>query len=270
MDSLAITDHGGLYGAVDFYKFSKEANIKPIIGCEVYVAKRGHLDKTFEDKTPYHLTLLARNSVGYKNLVKLLTTAHLDGFYYKPRIDRTLLEQYHEGITVLSGCPSGEVSKLISLGQIDEAKKCASWFKERFHPHYYLEIMRHGKVENLDLINEGLLQISKELDIPIVATNDSHYTKKEDAPLQDILLCIHTNTNINDAKRLRFLEDSYYIKSEEEMSLLFNDLPEALANTTKISDECTFEFSLNETHMPKYPIPNSLSADDYLKISLIR
>ena len=113
MDSLAITDHGGLYGAVDFYKFSKEANIKPIIGCEVYVAKRGHLDKTFEDKTPYHLTLLARNSVGYKNLVKLLTTAHLDGFYYKPRIDRTLLEQYHEGITVLSGCPSGEVSKLI-------------------------------------------------------------------------------------------------------------------------------------------------------------
>ena len=265
MDSLAITDHGGLYGAVDFYKFSKEANIKPIIGCEVYVAKRGHLDKTFEDKTPYHLTLLARNSVGYKNLVKLLTTAHLDGFYYKPRIDRTLLEQYHEGITVLSGCPSGEVSKLISLGQIDEAKKCASWFKERFHPHYYLEIMRHGKVENLDLINEGLLQISKELDIPIVATNDSHYTKKEDAPLQDILLCIHTNTNINDAKRLRFLEDSYYIKSEEEMSLLFNDLPEALANTTKISDECTFEFSLNETHMPKYPIPNSLSADDYLK-----
>ena len=265
MDSLAITDHGGLYGAVDFYKFSKEANIKPIIGCEVYVAKRGHLDKTFEDKTPYHLTLLARNSVGYKNLVKLLTTAHLDGFYYKPRIDRTLLEQYHEGITVLSVCPSGEVSKLISLGQIDEAKKCASWFKERFHPHYYLEIMRHGKVENLDLINEGLLQISKELDIPIVATNDSHYTKKEDAPLQDILLCIHTNTNINDAKRLRFLEDSYYIKSEEEMSLLFNDLPEALANTTKISDECTFEFSLNETHMPKYPIPNSLSADDYLK-----
>jgi len=265
MNSLAITDHGGLYGAVDFYKFSKEANIKPIIGCEVYVAKKGHLDKTIEDKTPYHLTILARNSVGYRNLVKLITIANLDGFYYKPRIDRNLLEKYHEGITVLSGCPSGEISKLISLGQIDEAKKCASWFRERFHPYYYLEIMRHGKVENLDLINEGLLQISKELDIPIVATNDSHYTKKEDAPLQDILLCIHTNTNINDSKRLRFLEDSYYVKSEEEMSLLFNDLPEALANTTKISDECTFEFSLNETHMPKYPIPNSLSADDYLK-----
>ena len=263
MGSLAITDHGGMYGAVDFYKAAKSAGIKPIIGCEMYVAPGSRFDRDPRDKSPFHLTVLAKDGVGYKNLVKLVTKSHLEGFYYKPRVDRALLEELHEGLVVLSGCPSGEVPRMIAQGRMEDAKAAALWYRELFGD-YYLEIMRHGGVPDLDTINEGLLQLNRELDIPIVATNDSHYVSREDAPLQDILICIHTNTNVNDPKRLRMEEDSYYLKSAEEMEALYADLPEAIANTERIAEMCDLEMDFTSLRLPEFSVPGGVSPDEYL------
>ncbi|MBT3224649.1 MAG: PHP domain-containing protein, partial [Proteobacteria bacterium] len=201
MDSLAITDHGNLHGAIDFYRLCKEAGINPIIGCEIYVAPKSRHDRDQVDKKPYHMTLLAKNLEGYRNLVKLVSAAHLEGFYYFPRVDREILEKYREGLIVLSGCPSGEVPKLIASGQMDEARATAEWYRDTFGD-YYLELMEHGGVPEFQTINEGLLQLNADTGIPMVATNDSHYIRQEDANLQDILVCIHTNTNVNDEKRM--------------------------------------------------------------------
>ena len=263
MGSLAITDHGGMYGAVDFYKAAKSAGIKPIIGCEMYVAPGSRFDRDPRDKSPFHLTVLAKDGAGYKNLVKLVTKSHLEGFYYKPRVDRALLEEFHEGLVVLSGCPSGEVPRMIAQGRMEDAKAVALWYRELFGD-YYLEIMRHGGVPDLDAINEGLLQLNHELDIPIVATNDSHYVSREDAPLQDILICIHTNTNVNDPKRLRMEEDSYYLKSAEEMEALYADLPEAIANTERIAEMCDLELDFTSLRLPEFSVPGGVSPDEYL------
>ena len=194
MHSLAITDHGGMYGAIDFYRAAMSAGIKPIIGCEMYVTTGDRRARSPQDKSPHHLTVLAKDIKGYLNLVKLVSKAHLEGFYYKPRVDRELLLQHHENLIVLSGCPSGEVPSLITQGRIEEARETALWYNELF-PDYHLELMEHGGVPGLPVINKGLIQLHRELDIPVVATNDSHYVSREDAPLQDILICIHTNTN---------------------------------------------------------------------------
>ena len=263
MNSLAITDHGGMYGVIDFYRIALKHGIKPIIGCEMYVAPGSRHSRDPQDKSPYHITILAKNAQGYHNLIKLVTLAHLEGFYYKPRVDRESLEQYHEGLIVLSGCPSGEVPNLITQGRMDEAKATATWYKELFGD-YYLELMEHGGVPELPAINNGLLELNRELGIPVVATNDSHYVDQADAPLQDILICIHTNTNVNDEKRMRMTEDSYFLKNEEEMQALYPNLPEAIANTQVIADMCNLELDFTKLRMPEYKVPGGVPADKYL------
>ena len=263
MHSLAITDHGGLYGAIDFYRTANTAGVKPIIGCEMYVAPGSRHDKGQRDKSPYHITILAKNLQGYGNLVKLVTLSHLEGFYYKPRVDRELLQRHHEGLIVLSGCPSGEVPQLIAQGRMDEAAAAATWYRELFGD-YYLELMEHGGVDELPAINKGLLGLHRDLELPVVATNDSHYVHREEAPLQDILICIHTNTNVQDRGRLRMTEDSYYLKSPEEIGALYADLPEAISNTQVIADMCDLELGFSQLHLPQFKVPEGLDADGYL------
>ena len=263
MECLAITDHGGMYGVIDFYRVAKAAGIKPIIGCEMYVAPGSRHDRDPRDRNPFHMTVLAKNSVGYRNLVKLVTKSHLEGFYYRPRVDRALLEEYHDGLVVLSGCPSGEVPSLIAQGRLEEAGATAGWYREVFGD-YYLELMEHGGVPDLPLINQGLMRLHGDMGIPVVATNDSHYVRREDARLQDILMCIHTNTNINDEKRLRMEEDSYYLRSTQEMTALYPELPEALTNTKVIADMCDLEFDFSVVRMPRYTLPAGTDAFEYL------
>ncbi|MCL0044390.1 DNA polymerase III subunit alpha [Dehalococcoidia bacterium] len=264
MDSLAITDHGNLHGAVEFYIECRNTGIKPIIGCEVYVADGSMSSKTPSDKSPYHLTLLAKNDVGYHNLIQLVTKGHLEGFYYKPRIDRTLIEEYHEGIIALSGCPSGEVPRRIIEGRMEDAKKCALWFKEIFGD-YYLELQYHENIPELEPLNRGLISLGEELNIPLVLTNDSHYVYQEDAQIQDLLICIHTNTNIHDQKRLRMTDDSYYLRSADEMATLFPDLPQAYNNTRVIADQCHLEMDFSQLHLPEYSLPIGMTSEEYLQ-----
>ena len=263
MDALAITDHGVMHGAIDFYKASTAAGIKPIIGCEMYVAREDHKSRSPSEKSPYHLTVLARNIEGYRNLLKLVTTAHLDGFYYKPRVDRGLLERHHEGLIVLSGCPSGEIPGLLAQGRMDEAKAAAAWHREVFGD-YYLELMEHGGIDELPAINEGLLRLHGDTGIPLVATNDAHYVRKEEARLQDVLVCIHTNTNVNDPKRLKMEEDSYYLRTAEEMSALYPELPEAVANTRVIAGKCDLTLDFAQLRLPRFPVPDGSDAHEYL------
>ena len=264
MDSLAITDHGNLYGAVDFYSECKEAGIKPIIGCEVYVAHHSRHDRNAAERSPYHLVLLARDNVGYRNLMQLVTLGHLEGFHYRPRIDRELLERYHQGLICLSGCASAELPRYIADGNLEEARRTLSWYRELFGENYFLELQRHDHVEQLPAINEGLTQLATAWDIPLVVTNDSHYLRQNDSPLQDIYICIQTNTNIQDDRRLRMEDNSYYVKSPGEMTQLFADYPRALANTQLVADMCQVELGFGQTHLPKYPTPNQMDADEYL------
>jgi DNA polymerase-3 subunit alpha len=264
MESLAITDHGSMYGAVDFYSECKERGIKPIIGVETYVAHNHRSDRSGSERSPHHLVLLARDNTGYRNLMQLVTQAHLEGFHYRPRIDKELLDKYHQGLICLSGCPSAEVPKLIAEGNITEANRVALWYKERFGDGYFLELQQHTDVPQLAEINQGLIVMSKELDLPLVVTNDAHYVRQADSPYQDVYICIQTNTNVNDEKRLRMEDNSYYIKSPQEMAALFPEFPEALENTQLISDMCNVELGFGQTHLPKYPTPNNADADEYL------
>ena len=238
MDSLAITDHGGMYGAIDFYQIANKHGVKPIIGCEMYVAPDSRHERSSNNKSPYHMTVLSHNERGYDNLVKLVSKANLEGFYYKPRIDREILEQHSEGLIVLSGCPSGEVPKAIMQGDMDRARDTAAWYKELLDGRYFLELMSHGDVPDLPQINQRLMELHRQLDIPVVATNDSHYTNKKDAPLQDILICIQTNTNVEDEGRLRMAEDSYYLRSPQEMAALWAEVPDAITNSQRIAEMC--------------------------------
>ena len=264
MESLAITDHGNLYGVVDFYSECKEAGIKPIIGCEVYVAHRSRHDRNASERSPYHLVLLARNNTGYRNLMQLVTQAHLEGFHYRPRIDWELMEKFHEGLICLSGCASAEVPRLIADGNMDGARSRLLQYRELFGEGYFLELQRHDHVEQLPAINEALTRFSKELSVPLVVTNDSHYVRRHEAPYQDLYICIQTNTTVQDEKRLRMEDDSYYVKSPEEMGQLFSDYPAALENTQLIADMCHVELGFGQTHLPKFPTPNDMPADEYL------
>ena len=263
MDALAITDHGALYGVIDFYSQCREAGIKPIIGCEVYVAPNGRESRSSEDKRPRHLTLLAKSKQGYLNLIQLVTRANLEGFYYRPRVDKELLQQYHEGLVALSGCPSGEIPRLISQGSIAEAKETARWYKDLFGD-FFLELQRHENVEGLPAINEALIGMSQELGIPLVATNDCHYTLKEEAPFQDVLLCLQTGTTIHDERRIRMADPSFYLKSPQEMAELFADVPEAVRNTETIADMCDVELDFGRLHLPQFKTPDDQDPDDYL------
>ena len=264
MDSLAITDHGGMYGAIDFYQIAKRHDVKPIIGCEMYVAPDSRHERSSNNKSPFHMTVLSQDERGYDNLVKLVSKANLEGFYYKPRIDREILKQHRDGLIVLSGCPSGEVPRAIMQGDMDKARDVAAWYRELLDGRYFLELMSHGDVPDLPQINQGLMELHRQLDIPVVATNDSHYTHKEDAPLQDVLICIQTNTNIEDEGRLRMAEDSYYLRSPQEMAALWAEVPEAITNTQRIAEMCDLKLDFSRMRLPEYPVPGGMSADDYL------
>ncbi len=261
-ESLAITDHGSMYGTVEFYLAAREAGIKPIIGCEFYVAARSRHSRTASDKNSYHLVLLARDLEGYQNLLYLTSRAHLEGFYYRPRIDRELLLGRTSGLVALSGCAQGEVARLILDGRMEEAREAALWYKDLFE-NYYLEIQRHP-IPELERINEGLLEIAAELQIPLVATNDVHYIHREDAAWHDLLLCIQTNSTVDDEKRLRLTGESFYLKSAGEMQDLFADIPEAVENAGVIADLCDLELEFGRLHLPEIDIPDGKTADEYL------
>jgi len=262
MDSLAITDHGVMHGAIQFYLAAKEAGIKPIIGCEVYVAPGSRFVRETGDKNNYHLVLLARNRTGYHNLIKLTTKAHLEGFYYKPRVDKELLAEYHEGLIALSGCLGGEVSRLVVEGRIPEAKEAARWYEETFGD-FYLELQRQPTPES-EQVNQVLIPMSQELGIPLVATNDVHYVNKEDAPAHELLLCIQTNTSIHDEKRMKMAGDFFYLKSPQEMTKLFEDTPEAIETTERIAEMCSLELEFGRLHLPEIELPPGKTPDQFL------
>jgi len=262
MDSLAITDHGAMYGVIDFYVAAKEAGIKPIIGCEVYVAETDCHSREPAHKNPYHLTLLVKNEKGYRNLLQLVTKSNLEGFYYKPRVDKELLKLHHDGLIALSGCAHGELARLVLEGRNDELARAASWYKEVFGD-YYLEIQRHP-IPELEQINKELISLSTKLDIPPVATFDVHYVDRKDAPAHELLLCVQTNTSVYDEKRLKLAGDFFYLKSPEEVEELFADLPQAVENTQAIADMCQLELDFTKLHLPQVELPQGRKAGDFL------
>lgn len=265
MESAAITDHGVMYGAVEFYKTAKELGVHPVIGCEVYVAPGSMKEKTSSNTRYYHLVLLAENNVGYHNLLKLVSKGFLEGFYYRPRIDLKALEQHHEGIIALSGCLAGEVAKKLSKGMYKEACETAKIYSHVFgENNFFLELQDHGIPEQ-KIINDGLVRMSRELGLPLVATNDVHYTFETDADSHDILLCIQTSKKLDDKNRLCYEGEQYYVKSQEEMKQLFPYALEALENTAVIAKRCQVELTFGEYQLPKYDTPDGLTAFDYLK-----
>ncbi len=266
MDSLAITDHGVMYGVIDFYKAAREAGIKPILGCEVYVAPGSRFDRakvSGEDRY-YHLVLLAENNKGYENLMKLVSKGFVDGFYYKPRVDYEVLEKYHEGIIALSACLAGEVQRYLARGMYEEAMRSAKKYEEIFGKgNFFLELQDHG-LPDQRMVNQGLLRLSQDAGIELVATNDIHYTYAEDAQAHDILLCIQTGKKVADQDRMRYEGGQYYCKSEEEMRALFPYAPQALDNTHKIAERCNVEIEFGVIKLPKYDVPQGFDSWTYL------
>jgi len=266
MDSVALTDHGVLYGAVEFYKKAKAKGIKPIIGCEVYVAVEKMQDKRPGiDAKRYHLILLAKNEKGYKNLVKLVTKAHLDGFYYKPRIDEELLKECSEGLIAMSACIQGKIPRLLLSNRNEEAEELAKNYEEIFGKgNFYLELQPHQKIPDQLTANKKLIELSKKTGIPLVATNDIHYLRKDDAEAQDVLMLINTGADINDPERLSMTQDDFSMLSPEEMAGFFKDVPEAIENTQKIAEQCNFDFELGKTKLPHFPVPDNKTPEKYL------
>lgn len=266
MKALAITDHGCMFGVVDFYKACHKEGIKPILGCEVYVAPRRRTDKTPKlDDQPNHLVLLAENNMGYKNLLKLVSLGYTEGFYYKPRIDKELLARYHNGLIALSGCLAGEVANKILNGQPARARQSAREYLDIFGPgNFFLEMQDHGFQEQRT-VNRELLKIAKELNIPLVATNDVHYLKREHADIQDVLLCIQTGKSIQTPGRMKFESQEMYLKNPYEMSLLFGELPEALSNTASIAERCHVELEFGKLHLPYFTVPEGFTPASYLR-----
>ena len=266
MDSLAITDHGVMYGVIDFYKAARENGIKPIIGCEVYVAPGSRFDRenvSGEDRY-YHLILLAENNTGYQNLMKIVSKGFVDGFYYKPRVDYEVLTTYHEGIIALSACLAGEVQRNLERGLYEDAKKSALRYEEIFGKgNFFLELQDHG-IPAQKLVNQGLMRLSKELSIELVATNDSHYIYADDAQAHDILLCIQTGKKVTDENRMRYEGGQYYLKSEEEMRSLFPYAPQAIENTAKIAARCNVEIEFGVTKLPQFQVPEGETSWSYL------
>ena len=267
MDSLAITDHGNMFGAVEFYKAAKENGIKPIIGCEVYVAPRSRLDKVHGiDNERFHLVLLCKNNTGYENLIKIVSESWVTGFYTKPRIDKQLLEKYHEGLIALSACLAGEIPRKLLQDDYDGAKEAALWYDKTFgRGNYYLEIQNHGIAEQLRVLPQ-IVKISRETGIPLVATNDVHYIKKENAKVQKVLICIQTNHTIDEDTGLEFGTDDFYLKSEDEMRELFEDYPDAVDNTSVIADMCNVEFEFHKTKLPHFDVPDNMDHFEYFKM----
>ena len=272
MEALAITDHGNMFGVIPFYKAVKEAGLKPIIGIETYVAPQNAPVQNVENKSKsearsYHLILLAKNYEGYKNLMKLSSYAYLKGFYYKPRINKEILKEYHEGLICLSSCIQGEIPFKIIRGDYDGARQAAIFFRDLFKDDFYLELQNHG-IDEEEIARKGLLELSKELDIPVVATNDTHYLKQEHSQAEDILLCIQTGKDLDDPKRMHFTSDQNYFKSQAEMAELFKDVPEAVSTTLEIAKKCDLTITLGEHYLPGYKIPESegdISLEEYFE-----
>lgn len=267
MNSAAITDHGVMYGVIDFYRAAKEAGIKPILGCEVYVAPGSRFDreKVEGEERYYHLILLAENDLGYHNLMKIVSRGFTEGYYYKPRVDREVLETYHEGIICLSACLAGEVQKLLARGNYEEAKKAALWHEETFGKgNYYLELQDHGMPEQKN-VNQQLLRLSQDTGIELVATNDVHYTYETDVDSHDILLCIQTGKKLSDENRMRYEGGQFFVKSEEQMRELFPYAQQAIDNTQKIADRCNVEIEFGVLKLPKYDVPDGYSSWEYLQ-----
>ena len=266
MTAAAITDHGVMYGVIDFYKEAKKQGINPILGCEIYVAPGSRFDRepSHGDDRYYHLVLLAENNQGYQNLMKIVSIGFVDGYYYKPRVDREILEKYHEGIIALSACLAGEVPKYLARGMYEEAKEIALWHESCFGKgNYFLELQDHGLAEQ-SMVNQQLVRLSRETGIGLVATNDIHYTYDSDAEAHDILLCIQTGKKLSDENRMRYEGGQYFVKSEEEMRGLFPYAPEAIENTAKIAERCHVEIEFGVTKLPHYEVPEGYDSWTYL------
>ncbi|MEG0190491.1 MAG: PHP domain-containing protein, partial [Lachnospiraceae bacterium] len=266
MDSAAITDHGVMFGVIDFYRAAKAVGVKPILGCEVYVAPGSRFDKETVggEARYYHLVLLAETNQGYQNLMKIVSKGFVEGYYYKPRVDLEVLQEYHEGIIALSACLAGEVQKNLLRGMYEEAKISAKRYEEIFGAgNFFLELQDHGMQEQA-LVNQQLLRLAKETNIELVATNDVHYTYAEDEKPHDMLLCIQTGKKLLDEDRMRYEGGQYYVKSKEEMAELFPYALEALENTQKIADRCNVEIEFGVTKLPKYDVPDGYTSWEYL------
>ncbi|WAM32915.1 DNA polymerase III subunit alpha [Caldicellulosiruptor morganii] len=266
MQSIAITDHGAMYGVVEFYKVAKEHGIKPIIGCEVYISPRSRFDKEPNiDNDIHHLILLAMDNEGYKNLSKIVSLGFIEGFYYKPRVDREILSKYSKGLIALTSCLAGEIPKLILRDQKEKLIDAISFYKDTFGSNFYFELQYHG-IDEQRFVNSELIRLSKKYQIPLVATNDVHYLKKEHRELHDILLCIQTGKTIHDSNKMEFPTDEFYLKSPEEMERIFGYVPEALKNTLEIAERCNVEFEFGKINLPKFQLPEGESdAFEYLK-----
>jgi len=265
MESIAITDHGVMYGVIEFYKEAKKAGLKPIIGCEVYVAPRTLHDKAAgKDDSPYHLVLLAENQQGYQNLLKLVSVSWLEGFYYKPRVDKELLRKHSQGLIALSACLAGEIPSLLLQNQIAAAREAALGYRDIFgEGNFFIELQDHNLAEQRQ-IKSALIDLAQDCGIPLAASNDTHYLRRKDSSVQDILLCIQTGKTLQEPQRLRFETDEFYLKSEEEMGLLFGDYPESLTNTVEIAKRCQVDFRFGENHLPYYQVPSGYDANSYL------
>lgn len=266
MKSLAITDHGAMFGVMDFYKACNEAGIKPIIGCEVYVAPGSRFEKNSRESVSYyHLVLLAENNEGYQNLIKLVSLGYTEGFYYKPRVDEELLRKYHKGLIASSACLAGPVPRMLLTGSYDMAKDMALKYLDIFgEGNFFLELQNHGIPEQ-KTVNAGLIKMSEETGIPLICTNDVHYIRQEDWEAHDVLLCIQTGKTVNDENRMRYEGNCYHLKSADEMYELFSYVPEALENTNKIAERCSVSFTFHELKLPKYDVPNGYTAEEFLK-----
>ncbi|MBQ3854039.1 MAG: DNA polymerase III subunit alpha [Anaerovibrio sp.] len=266
MEHLAITDHGSMFGVIDFYKAAKSEGINPIIGCEVYIAPRDRHEAYEVDGTRYyHLILLAENNTGYKNLVQLVSKANIEGMYYKPRVDKELLRRYSEGIICLSACIAGEIPAWIIRGDMERAEKSLQEYLEIFgRDNFFIEIQNHG-MEEEQKANAGLIQLAEKYNLDLVATNDAHYLKREDSEFHDILLCIQMGKTVDDPGRMKFSGTDFYLKSEEEMAAMFPAYPEALSNTMKIANRCHVEFDFESRHLPNFPLPEGMTDEQYLR-----
>ncbi|MBP1592557.1 MAG: DNA polymerase III subunit alpha, partial [Oscillospiraceae bacterium] len=263
--AVAVTDHGVMYGTVDFYSEAKKAGIKPVIGCEVYVAPRSRFDKVHNiDSKPYHLVLLCENNTGYHNLIKLVSESFITGFYNKPRVDTDLIEKYHEGLICLSACLAGEVASELTSGNYENARKTALRYRDIFgKDNYFLEVQDHGIPEQKKII-PLLARLSSETGIPLVATNDVHYISKEDAEMQKVMLCIQTGSTVDDPS-MEFPTDEFYMKSEDEMLRLFKNMPEAVSITSEIADRCNVEIEFGLASLPEYPMENGKDRTEFFK-----
>ncbi len=267
MDSIALTDHGVMYGIIEFVQAAREAGVKPIIGVEAYVAPKGRKNKRGKiDTSPRHITLLAQNNQGYKNLLQLTTKAHLEGYYYKPRLDYELLEQHADGLIVLSGCLNSDIARALTEKRLDDARSLVKWHLERFgRDRYYLEVQRHDNIPAQKIANEGLISLAAEFEIGLIATADTHYIHPEDAEAHDVLICVQTGKTVQDKDRMRMLDDDFSLKSPAEMKKLWRDHPQAIENSQRISDMCTVDIEFGVNRLPRFPLPKNKTADEYLR-----